>query len=296
MPSIKEYNRKIASLKNTSKITRTMKMVSSSKLRRAQEAQKNAKEYAREVNLLIRGIASGTDSSLHPLLQSSAAPGGAKPTLLMIVLASDKGLCGGFNNNLIRYAQAQVLAAEKEGYAVQIATCGRRAYMAFKDSGKLWKNFEGVTYKPDPRDARAISDEVCGQFIAGRFQEVRLVYSQFLSALAQKPGQHGLLPLSIQDLATAASDAQPAPSTDLITEPGIHELLDRLVPRLVVFKMFFALLENAAGEHGARMTAMDNATRNAKDMIDNYTLLRNRARQAAITTELIEIISGAEAL
>jgi F-type H+-transporting ATPase subunit gamma len=295
MPSIKEYNRKIASLKNTSKITRTMKMVSASKLRRAQDAQKNAKAYAAEVNTLLRRIAGGpVDASVHPLLQSR--PQGRN--LLLVVFTSDKGLCGGFNNNLLRYAQAQVLQLEREGYTVKIATCSRRAQNAFKDSGRILKHYEGVTYKPDPRDAKAIADDVCGWFLSGEVDEVRLVYSTFLSPLSQKPGQQTLLPLATRDLEAPAGDAPPAApaDADFIAEPPIHQLLDRLVPRLVIFKVFFALLENAAGEHGARMTAMDAATKNAKEMIDSNTLLRNRARQAAITTELIEIISGAEAL
>ena len=293
MPSIKEYNRKIASLKNTSKITRTMKMVSASKLRRAQDAQKNAKAYAAEVNTLLRRIAGGpVDASIHPLLQTRAQ----RKNILLVVFTSDKGLCGGFNNNLIRYALAQVAALEKEGFAVKVVTCGRRAFGAFKDTGKLLKNYEGVTYKPDSRDATAIADDLCAWFLDGSVDDVRLVYSQFLSPLSQKPGQHALLPLSTQDVASSATPAEAKSSGDFIAEPGLHELLDRLVPRLVIFKVFFALLENSAGEHGARMTAMDAATKNAKEMIDSNTLLRNRARQAAITTELIEIISGAEAL
>lgn len=292
MPSIKEYNRKIASLKNTSKITRTMKMVSASKLRRAQDAQKNAKVYAAEVNKLIRRLAGGVDTSLHPLLQ--VRPG---KKLVLVIFTSDKGLCGGFNNNLLRYAHAQVAALTREGFDVKVVTCGRRAYMSFKDSGRLLKNYEGVTYKPDPRDARQIADDLGQLFISGQADDIRLVYSQFISPLAQKPSQQALLPLSTRDLSVEGQSGPAEPvSSDLIVEPAIHELLNRLVPRLVVFKTFFALLENSAGEHGARMTAMDSATKNAKKMIDGYTLARNRARQAAITTELIEIISGAEAL
>ena len=289
MASIKEYNRKIASLKNTRKITRTMKMVSASKLRRAQDAQRNARQFARETNLLIHRLVAGIPDCVNPLMV-------ARPQVkrvLLVVFASDKGLCGGFNNNLLRFAAAKVREFQGAGMQVHIDCCGKRAYNAFRDRATVDHHFENVTAKPDARDARHISDILCRDYIEGRYDEIHLVNNVFISPLAQKPAIQPLLPLRPAEL--AVGEAAPR-AEDFIAEPPVRDLVSQLVPRIVVFKIFYALLENSAGEHAARMTAMDNATTNAGQLIDSYTLRRNRARQAAITTELIEIISGAEAL
>lgn len=289
MASIKEFNRKIASLKNTRKITRTMKMVSASKLRRAQDAQRNARQFARETNLLIHRLVGGVRDCVHPLMVERPQV----RRVLLVVFASDKGLCGGFNNNLLRFAAAKVRELQGAGVEVHIACCGKRAYNAFRDRAAVDHHFENVTAKPDARDARHISDTLCRDYMAGRYDEIHLVNNVFISPLAQKPAIQPLLPLRPAEL--AVGEAAPR-AEDFIAEPPVRDLVDQLVPRIVVFKIFYALLENSAGEHGARMTAMDNATANAGQLIDSYTLRRNRARQAAITTELIEIISGAEAL
>jgi len=292
MASIKEYNRKIGSLKNTVKITKTMKMVSASKLRRAQEAQNRAKDYAHEVNNLIYRIAGSVEQGMHPLL----TPRQEAKSVLLLVFSSDKGLCGGFNNNLIKFVGTKSAELTAEGKDVSLAFCGRRGHLYFANRGKVWKNYAGVTAAPHSRDASEIAAELEEAFSSGEFDEIHMVYNHFVSPLSQEPQIDQLIPLPLGTLEDhdAASDAVRA--DDFITEPGLAELLDNLIPRLVVFKVFFSLLENSAGEHGARMTAMDNATTNAGNLIDEYTLLRNRARQAAITTELIEIISGAEAL
>lgn len=291
MASIKEYNRKIGSLKNTVKITKTMKMVSASKLRRAQESENKAKAYAHAVNNLIFRIAESVEQDMHPLLM----PRENVRKVLLLVFSSDKGLCGGFNNNLIKYAGTKQNELQAAGTDVSMAFCGRRGHLAFADSGEVFKNYEGVTAAPHSRDATAISEELIEAFTGGQFDEVHMVYNHFVSPLSQVPQSDQLLPLPMATL----EDHDPVEAIkadDFIAEPALPQLLTTLVPMLVVFKLFYALLENAAGEHGARMTAMDNATTNASKMIDEYTLLRNRARQAAITTELIEIISGAEAL
>lgn len=291
MASIKEYNRKLGSLKNTVKITKTMKMVSASKLRRAQESENKAKAYAHAVNNLIHRIAGSVEQDMHPLLM----PRVNVKKVLLLVFSSDKGLCGGFNNNLINYAGARQAELEAAGSAVSMAFCGRRGHLAFNDRIDVFKKYEGVTAAPHSRDAAEISEELIAAFTGGQFDEVHMVYNHFVSPLSQVPQSDQLLPLPMETL----NDHDPVEvikADDFIAEPALPQLLTTLVPMLVVFKVFYALLENAAGEHGARMTAMDNATANASKMIDDYTLLRNRARQAAITTELIEIISGAEAL
>ncbi len=291
MASIKEYNRKLSSLKNTVKITKTMKMVAASKLRRAQEAENRAKAYAHAVTNLIFRIAESVEQEMHPLLMPRENP----TKVLLLVFSSDKGLCGGFNNNLIKYVGAKQAELEAAGKQVAMAFCGRRGHLDFANRAEVFKNYEGVTAAPRSHDATDISEELIEAFSAGRFDEVHMVYNHFVSPLSQTPRSDQLLPLPMSTL----EDHDPVEAIkadDFIAEPELPKLLTTLVPMLVVFKLFYALLENAAGEHGARMTAMDNATTNAGKMIDEYTLKRNRARQAAITTELIEIISGAEAL
>ncbi len=291
MASIKEYNRKLSSLKNTVKITKTMKMVSASKLRRAQEAENRAKAYAHEVNNLIFRIAGSVEQEMHPLLN----PRDKVKNVLILVFSSDKGLCGGFNNNLIKFAQAKHDEFEAAGKQVSMAFCGKRGFSHFAERAEVFKNYPGVTASPHSRDATEIAEELIEAFAADRFDEVHMVYNHFASPLSQVPQSDQLIPLPLATLEDH-DQVEAIQEDDFIAEPPLEELLNSLIPMLVVFKVFYALLENAAGEHGARMTAMDNATTNANKMIDEYTLLRNRARQAAITTELIEIISGAEAL
>jgi F-type H+-transporting ATPase subunit gamma len=228
---------------------------------------------------------------MHPLL----TPRSEVRNVLLLVFSSDKGLCGGFNNNLIKSVRKMSAELEAEGRQVSLAFCGRRGYLYFAGRAKVFKDYAGVTAVPNSRDAAMIADDLTDTFISGQFDEVHMLYNHFASPLSQMPQIDQLLPLPLTTL-TDHDAVEAIKADDFIAEPPLPELLPRLVPMLVVFKVFFALLENAAGEHGARMTAMDNATTNAGKMIDEYTLLRNRARQAAITTELIEIISGAEAL
>ncbi len=291
MPSIKEYNSKINSLKNTSKITKTMKMVSASKLRKAQESQRNAKDFAHEVNQLIRRIAGNVDENLHPLLETREEV----KKVLVVLFTSDKGLCGGFNNNLIRFAERFLEERKDDGIAYELAFCGRRGYLHFQSRATIHRQFDLVSADPGAHTASKVMKHLEKVFLDGSFDRIMMMVNEFVSPLSQIPRLHQLLPLTDQDLEKGAGEALD-PVTDILSEPGMEQLLSFLVPRLVSFKVYFALLENAAGEHGARMTAMDNATTNAANLIEENTLLRNRARQAAITTELIEIISGAEAL
>lgn len=291
MASIKEYNRKLSSLKNTVKITKTMKMVSASKLRRAQDAENKAKAYAHEVNNLIYRVAGSVEQEMHPLLM----PRETADKILLLVFSSDKGLCGGFNNTLIKYVEGKLEELKAAGKKVSLAFCGRRGHLHFADRVDVFKDYPGVTASPNSRDATEIADELSEAFTGGEFDEVHMIYNHFVSPLSQVPQMDQLVPLPMSTLEDH-DQVEEIQADDFIAEPPLETLLTRLIPMLVVFKVFYALLENAAGEHGARMTAMDNATTNANKMIDENTLLRNRARQAAITTELIEIISGAEAL
>lgn len=288
MASIKEYNNKLTSLKNTSKMTRTMKMVSASKLRRAQDAQRQASEYALRLNQFIARLAASVDARLHPLLHQPTE----ERRILLLVFTSDRGLCGGFNNNLIRMLR-QWIARNQHRYAhIGLSFCGRRGYAYFRKRAVVEDYFEDVTAAPAFASARRIGQRISEQFVDGEYDSVYFVYNVFKSALSQTPVIQKALPFESTEF---LEGGEQIPS-DYIFEPEQQILLDRLLPRTLYFKIYYALLENAAGEHGARMTAMDNATTNAKNLIETYTLLRNRARQAAITTELTEIVAGAEAL
>lgn len=288
MPSLKEYKAKLASLNNTRKITKTMKMVAASRLTRTMEAQRKALEYSTRLKEMIGRLAASVDATAHPLL--AVRP--ETRNILLIVVTSDKGLCGGFNNNLIKAVHRWIHNPLRAGVRLHLAFCGRRGWLAFRNRASVFKNYENVTARPQSTDAVRIAGDACEAFLDGRFDEVHVAYNHFTSPLSQKPVFERLLPMAPEVIEGAEENLHP----NLILEPGEGELLSRLLPKTVEFEVFFALLENAAGENGARMTAMDNATTNANQMITLYTLLRNRARQASITKELIEIVSGAEAL
>lgn len=287
MIGIKEFNKKIGSLKNTRKMTKTMKMVSASKFKRAYKAQSNAQVYAERLTDLMRRLASSGGS--HPLMKARAAV----KNVLVVIFTSDKGLCGGFNNNLIR-AVARFTRENKQKFSkMDYAFCGRRGYMAFRRLENAKKYYENITVKPVFSDAAAVVKDLTDAFLKGEYDEIYLAYNRFNSPMSQVPVIEPLLPLKAEAVQGAAASA---PKGDYMYEPTQQELFHFLIPKFLSFKIFYTLLENAAGEHGARMSAMDKASQNTSDLIDKYILLRNRARQASITTELIEIISGAEAL
>lgn len=288
MPSLKEYKAKLASLKNTRKMTKTMKMVSASKLYKTMDAQRKATAMAEQIKKMISNLAGSLDQTANPLLKKSESP----RRILVLLITSDKGLCAGFNNNLIKFAARWISAPARKEQEITLATCGRRGNIFFRSRKDIFRNFEGMTNKPGYHHAEEISAVFRGEFLAGHFDEVYLAYNHFINPISQKPVMEKILPIEPDDIETPSEGIQ----ANYLLEPSREVLLARLLPMTVTFKIYYALLENAAGENGARMTAMDNATSNASKLIDLYTLLRNRARQAAITKELIEIISGAEAL
>ncbi len=289
MIGIKEYNKKINSLKNMRKMTKTMKMVSASKFKRANKEQINAREYAAKLSELMARF-QGADMGNHPLLK-------AKKTIdrvLVILFTSDKGLCGGFNNNLIRKIKSWVEENRPKYHAaMDMGFCGRRGYMSFRHTASVQKYYENITVKPAFDDALSLADDLIAAFIRQEYDEIYLAYNRFNGPLSHTPTIEKILPLD--DFLWAKPSVKP-PSAYYAYEPRENEIFSFLVSRFINSKIYFTLLENAAGEHGARMAAMDQASQNTGDLIDRYTLLRNRARQASITTELIEVISGAEAL
>jgi len=287
MATIKEYNNKLKSLKGTQKITRTMKMVSTSKLRKAQHAQANAKVYADKLTALTSRISTSIDAGLHPLLLSKEEV----KRVLILIITSDKGLCGAFNHNANKQV-SRWIDDNRHHEQIDICCCGKRGYMFFKKTDHVKKYYEKVTENPKFADATYIGEEIKKAFLNNEYDEVYISYNQFFSPLLQTTVFEKILPI---DPHTLIKEKISEP-IEYIFEPKAEDLLKFLIPHFLYFKIYFALLENAAGEHGARMTSMENATNNASDLMDRYTLLRNRARQAAITTELTEIVAGAEAL
>ncbi len=302
MPSLKEYRNRIASVKSTRKITSAMKMVAASKLKKAQEQAEASQPYAQAMAEMLSRVASNVQGGSGPKLLVGT---GSDQKHLVIVVTSDRGLAGGFNSNLLRFARAQIRSLIGSGKDVRIITVGRKARDLLKRefADKIIDGITGVGAKGRVNfsDASVISAIVMNEFAAGHFDVCTLIYNQFVSVIAQKPNAQQLIPFSIAPPAVANDTKKLAEVKTKITapysfEPNEEEILQKLLPRNLSVQIFRGLLDSAAGEQAARMTAMDSATRNAGDMIKNLSQQYNRARQAYITKELIEIISGAEAV
>lgn len=293
MAALKELRVRIDSVKATRKITGAMKMVAASKLRRAQEAAEAARPYADRMARMTAALArAARDNESAPALLRGA---GAEDRHLFLVATSDRGLCGGFNSAIVRAARARAAELEREGRTVALLTVGRKGREALRRDREsaIVEALEGVGARGVAfAEAAAIADNVARRFAAGEFHVCTLFYNRFVSAIRQEVTAQQLVPLPVED--GGADDGLGGAAWEF--EPDEETILAELLPRNMAVQVFRALLENAAGEQGARMMAMDNATRNAGDMIDRLTLTYNRSRQAAITGELIEIVSGAEAL
>ncbi|MGB5722899.1 MAG: F0F1 ATP synthase subunit gamma [Parasphingorhabdus sp.] len=291
MASLKELKDRIASVKSTQKITKAKKMVAAAKLRRAQMAAEAARPYASEMEKVMENLASkvAIDENSSKLLAGT----GKLETHLLVVATSDRGLCGAFNANIVKEARVKAEKLLQEGRKVLFYMVGRKGIPIIKRfyPGMILKHFDTSNVKaPGYEEAKAIAADLTALVEEGKFDVAHLFYGKFKSALVQEPTVQQIIPIAIQDGAVADSGG----AVDY--EPDEDEILAALLPRNLTTQIFGALLENNASEQGASMTAMDNATRNAGDLIDNLTIIYNRSRQAAITTELIEIIAGAEAL
>jgi F-type H+-transporting ATPase subunit gamma len=293
MPSLKDLKIRIESVKSTRKITKAMQMVAAAKLRRAEDSARAARPYAERMYSVLSNIArSAEGSSTAPLLLRGT---GSDQTHLLVVATAERGLCGGFNSSIVKLARQEANRLLASGKTVKILTVGK------KGREQLRRDFgdhmvEHVDLSDVKRvgydNAHAIAVKILDRFKAGEFDVCKLYFNRFESVITQVPTQLQLIPAKFE-----APEGDDAPSTGFYEyEPDEDEILADLLPRSIATQVFTALLENAASEQGARMSAMDNATRNAGDMIDRLTIQYNRSRQAAITNELIEIISGAEAL
>lgn len=293
MASLKDLRDRIGSVKNTRKITSAMKMVAAAKLRRAQDQAEASRPYAERMERMLSDLASRSSSDL-PLIAGT----GKTDTHMIILGTADRGLCGGFNANLVKEARKMIGELQSAGKQVKIYCIGKKGAQALnREYGDLIvKRVEDLD-KPalSYSKAGAIADDILTMFDDGAFDAATLIYAQFQSAIAQIVTRQQLVPFAV-DAEDGAAESDENDDSAYDFEPSEEGILAELLPRNVGVQVFKALLENAASEQGARMTAMDNATRNAGDMIDKLTLLYNRSRQAAITKELIEIVSGAEAL
>ncbi len=286
MASLRDIRKRIKSVKSTRQITRAVKMVAAAKLRRAQDAIIAARPYASTLDKVIAEVMSRAEGAGHPLLTRREVK-----KIEVLVLTSDRGLAGGFNSNVNRRA-LKFLMEQGGKYEVHITTIGRKGGDFFRSRGySMRKDYPGMMNKVSYAGAAEVAEELAARFLKGDIDAVYLANNEFISAISQRINFTQLLPFE-----TAPAAADGGVKTDYLYEPSAEAVLEKLVPQALKIKIFRALLDSVASEHGARMTAMENATKNAGEMIGELTLFYNRSRQAAITKELMEIVSGAEAL
>ncbi|MCP5072479.1 MAG: F0F1 ATP synthase subunit gamma [Rhodobacteraceae bacterium] len=290
MPNLKDLKMRIESVKSTRKITKAMQMVAAAKLRRAQEAAENARPYAERMNVVMGNLAGASAGS--PTAPKLLAGSGGDTVHLLIVATSERGLCGGFNSSIVKLARAHAEDLLAKGKTVKILTVGKKGREQLKRDyeDKMIAHVDlSAVKRLGYNNANDIAKDVMQRFADGEFDVATVFFNHFQSVMSQIPTTQQLIPASFD-----VDEGAEAPFYEY--EPGEEEILTDLLPRSLTTQIFTALLENGASEQGARMSAMDNATRNAGEMIDKLTIQYNRSRQAAITNELIEIISGAEAL
>ena len=309
MPSLLDLRRRIRAVKSTQQITKAMKMISASKLRRAQERVVGARPFALQMQRVLNGVASRVGSSTHPLLAERET--GPDSKIMLIVVTADKGLCGSFNTNIIKAASSFILtatgasgamaprsesadrAAGTTGSKIELGLVGRKGRDFFRRRGFEVRIEEiGIFQNVRYTDAQRIAHAAIEEFTSGRASKVFIVYNEFKSVMQQRVVTEQLLPIP---LGSSSSDA-PAPQTEYLYEPAPEQIFEELLPRHIEVQIYRALLESAASEHAARMTAMDAASKNSGEIIDTLTLHMNKVRQAAITREIIEVVSGAQAL
>jgi F-type H+-transporting ATPase subunit gamma len=284
MPALIDIRRRIRSVKSTQQITKAMKMVSAAKLRRAQEAMFAARPYARKMLEVLNSLASRAESDVHPLLEQHTGSG----RTLLVVITADKGLCGAFNANIVRTA-ARFLA-ERAGGSVELALLGRKGRDFFRRREvRIRSEQAGIFSALRYATARTLAAELVDAFTRHEVDEVFLVYNEFKSVIQQRLVVERLLPIERHALRPQE------PAMDYLYEPSPQAIFSKILPKHVEVQVWRALLESVAAEHGARMTAMDSATNNATEMIERLTLYMNKVRQAAITKEIIEVVSGAGA-
>ncbi len=287
MANLRAIRKRIGSVKSTQQITRAMKMVSAAKLRRAQDGINAARPYARKMREVVTAVAARKGADAHPLLTAREAK-----KLALLVVTSDRGLCGSFNSGLTRSVHRFLNEHRGEYEEITLFVVGRKGRDFFRRREiPIRKEYLGVLGSLSRHHAETLADDLVGGFLADEFDEVQIAFNEFRSAISQVVRFEKMFPIALESSGKTGGD-----EVDYLYEPSREEILATLLPKYVQTMIFRILLESVAGEHGARMTAMDSATNNSVDMISRLTLQMNRARQATITTELTEIVSGAEAL
>jgi F-type H+-transporting ATPase subunit gamma len=291
MASLKDVQTKIGGVKKTSQITSAMNMVAAAKLRGAQQKMEDFRPYAEKFNQAMSNLSANMESGQFPLMEVRDIQ-----TVEIIIVSSDRGLCGSFNSNIFKATEKLIGQYEAEGKKVSLVCVGKKGNAYFKKTGKVRKAYTDIMGNFQMFNARSIAQDVAANFLAGGADKVHVIFGKFMSVAVQRPEMETLLP--VQPESNEAEDVTEADKggADYIYEPSPTEIMEVLLPLYINVMIYHAMLETGASEQAARMTAMDNATRACKDMIDELTLLYNKARQAGITAELMDIVGGAEAL
>ena len=294
MATLRDIRNKISAVKKTQQITKAMNMVSAAKLRGAQQRMEGFRPYAQAFNLMLGNMAGRVEPDIHPFFQK------AEPVTRvgLVLLTSDRGLCGSFNVNLINTAVKFMREKEAQGIDVSLVCVGRKGRDFFRRRKvEMAAQYVDVWNKFDFSNAVTVAREIMNLFLSGEVQEVHLIYATFVNMAIQRPKLMQLLPIQQTEAEEAAEAAEEVgSSTEYLFEPAMEQFLEFLLPKYINVQVYHGFLENSASEHAARMTAMDNAQSNCKEMITQLTQVMNKARQAAITTELMDIVGGAEAL
>jgi F-type H+-transporting ATPase subunit gamma len=290
MATLRDIKNRIKAVENTKKITKAMKMVAASKLRKVQTRMLDLRPYADKMHEVLLSLAKGADREFHPLLASRP-----RKTVEVVVVTSDRGLCGAFNTNILKVAQKYIDDYKKEGFEISVSTIGKKAKDYFRRRGIETRNsWTGIAGNVRFLNAEEIANDIKENYINETMDEVTVVYNAFKSMVAQTVTTAKLLPLApIEEEEESGSES---PAADFIYEPSMEAIFDRLIPRNVDIQIYRALLESSASEEAARMSAMENATQSCTEMVGSLTLQFNKARQASITGELMDIVGGVEAL
>ncbi|MBW2485752.1 MAG: ATP synthase F1 subunit gamma [Deltaproteobacteria bacterium] len=292
MASLKDVKTKIGGVKKTSQITSAMNMVAAAKLRGAQQKMEDFRPYTEKFNQAMTNLSANMESGQFPLMEVRDIQ-----TVEIVIVTSDRGLCGSFNANIFKATERLIRQYEAEGKKVSLVCVGKKGNSYFRKTGKVRKAYTDIMGNFQMFNARSIAQDVAANFLAGESDRVQVIYGKFINVATQRPETEMLLPVQ-PDVSESEEDSgeSGAAAGDYIYEPSPTEIMDVLLPLYMNVMIYHAMLETGASEHAARMTAMDNATRACKDMIHDLTLLYNKARQAGITAELMDIVGGAEAL
>lgn len=288
MPSLKDVQDKISGVKKTSQITSAMNMVASAKLRGAQEKMENFHPYANKFNEAMSNLSGGGNTDAFPLMEVREVK-----HVELLVVTSDRGLCGSFNSHIIKLAAKKAREYEEQGKSVSFVCVGKKAHQILKKSGKVRTQFVDIMSDFQMFNAREIAQDVASQFLKGASDKVEVIYGHFKSVAVQRPVDQDMLPITPLE---SAAESSSQTTGDYIYEPSTEEIMDVMQPLYLNVIIYNAMLQVGASEHAARMTAMDNATNACKDIVSDLTLVYNKARQAAVTGELMDIVGGAEAL